>query len=130
MPSSVDNVARRKAARPNSVPGTPLSTSELMKREVAARAVVSKMKKPKFASEAEEADWYPAHPEYVEALFKQARAEGKLGRGNVAKILGFTTPVTIRLSQTDIAKAKLQAEKKGIGYQTYIKMLLHEALAK
>lgn len=38
--------------------------------------------------------------------------------------------VTIRLSNIEIARAKQQAEAKGLRYQTYIKMLLHEALAR
>jgi predicted DNA binding CopG/RHH family protein len=38
--------------------------------------------------------------------------------------------VTIRLSNQEIARAKQQAETKGLRYQTYIKMLLHEALAR
>ncbi len=38
--------------------------------------------------------------------------------------------VTIRLSNNEIARAKQQAEAKGLRYQTYIKMLLHEALGR
>ena len=38
--------------------------------------------------------------------------------------------VTIRLSNSEIARAEQQAEAKGLRYQTYIKMLLHEALAR
>ena len=38
--------------------------------------------------------------------------------------------VTIRLSDSEIAVARQQAEVKGLRYQTYIKMLLHEALAR
>jgi predicted DNA binding CopG/RHH family protein len=88
------------------------------------------IKKPKFASEAEEAAWYPANPDYVRQQLERAEAEGRAGHGTADKRLGLTTPVTIRLSQEDIEKARIQAEKKGIGYQTYMKILLHEALAK
>ena len=38
--------------------------------------------------------------------------------------------ITIRLSNNEIALARQQAEAKGLRYQTYIKMLLHEALAR
>jgi len=93
-------------------------------------ATISKIELPKFSSEEEEAAWYPAHPEYFEALFAQAEAEGRLVKGPVVKRSDMTTPITLRLSQGDIAKARVQAEKKGIGYQTYMKMLLHEALAQ
>jgi predicted DNA binding CopG/RHH family protein len=129
MPGSGDNVARRKTANSNGVSSPTLTRTQLVQKEVKARAVVSKLTKPKFASEAEEAAWYPAHPEYLEALFKQAAKEGKLGRGTAARILGFTKPVTIRLSEEDLEKSRVQAEKKGLRYQTYLKMLLHEALA-
>jgi uncharacterized protein (DUF4415 family) len=124
-----DNMVRRKDSRGDGIPRASLGITEKLQKEMRARAVVSKMKLPKFASEAEEADWYPAHPEFIEALFKQAEAEGKLGRGTIARIAGLTKPVTIRLSEEDIAKARVQAQKKGVGYQTYMKILLHEALA-
>jgi predicted DNA binding CopG/RHH family protein len=36
--------------------------------------------------------------------------------------------VTIRLSLADLARARKQAERRGLRYQTYVKMLLHQAL--
>ena len=39
-----------------------------------------------------------------------------------------TRSITIRLSRVEIETAKQQAASKGLKYQTYIKMLLHEAL--
>jgi predicted DNA binding CopG/RHH family protein len=36
--------------------------------------------------------------------------------------------VTIRLSLTDLERARRQAERRGLRYQTYVKMLLHQAL--
>ena len=92
------------------------------------KATADKIELPKFANEAEEAAWYPAHPEYVVALFERAEAEGRLVRGPVVKRSDLTTPITLRISQGDLEKAKAQAEKKGIGYQTYMKILLHKAL--
>jgi predicted DNA binding CopG/RHH family protein len=41
-----------------------------------------------------------------------------------------TRPVTLRLAATDIEAARALAAQKGIGYQTYVKMLLHEALRR
>jgi predicted DNA binding CopG/RHH family protein len=38
--------------------------------------------------------------------------------------------ITIRLANDELARARRQAEAKGLKYQTYIKMLLHEALAR
>jgi predicted DNA binding CopG/RHH family protein len=88
------------------------------------------IKKPKFASESEEAAWYPANPDYILQQFQLAEQEGRLRRGPVVKRSDMTTSVTLRISEGDLEKARAQAEKKGIGYQTYIKMLLHEALAQ
>ncbi|HEY1743068.1 MAG TPA: hypothetical protein VGG18_07875 [Granulicella sp.] len=86
---------------------------------------------PKFATEREEAEWWDANPNMVIELFERAEAEGKLTRGTTAKRLGLsTTATTIRLSNDDLAKARAQAETKGLRYQTYLKMLLHEALAQ
>jgi predicted DNA binding CopG/RHH family protein len=39
-------------------------------------------------------------------------------------------PVTIRLATEDIDTARGLAAQKGIGYQTYIKLLLREALQR
>jgi predicted DNA binding CopG/RHH family protein len=41
-----------------------------------------------------------------------------------------TQPVTMRLATQDIDTARGLAAQKGIGYQTYIKMLLREALRR
>lgn len=43
-------------------------------------------------------------------------------------VLAGSRPVTIRLSNSEIALAKKQAEAHGLKYQTYVKMLLHQAL--
>ena len=41
-----------------------------------------------------------------------------------------TKSVSVRLPVTDIERARKLAEKRGVGYQTVIKTLLHEALKK
>jgi predicted DNA binding CopG/RHH family protein len=41
-----------------------------------------------------------------------------------------TRPVTIRLSAPDVAMARRLSKTKAMPYQTYIKMLLHEALER
>jgi len=38
--------------------------------------------------------------------------------------------VALRIPAADLVLARKQAERKGLGYQTYIKSLLHQALAK
>lgn len=38
--------------------------------------------------------------------------------------------ITIRLGNRELALARRQAEAKGLKYQTYVKLLLHEGLAR
>jgi predicted DNA binding CopG/RHH family protein len=84
---------------------------------------------PDFASEAEEAAWWDSNQDELFKDFERAAAEGRLGRGTTARLAGIPT-TTIRLDPADIAMARAQAEKKGLKYQTYLKMILHEALLK
>jgi predicted DNA binding CopG/RHH family protein len=43
---------------------------------------------------------------------------------------GVTPPTTIRLAPEDISRARTLAERRGLRYQTYIKMLIHEGLER
>jgi predicted DNA binding CopG/RHH family protein len=65
----------------------------------------------------------------AEAAFAKEVYKGraKLNQKALA-ILAGSRPVTIRLANSEIALAKQQAEAKGLKYQTYMKMLLHESL--
>jgi predicted DNA binding CopG/RHH family protein len=75
---------------------------------------------PEFRSEAEEAEWWDRHQNLIsDLLLKHGR------RGAVP-----TRNVSIRLPLTDLERARTLAEQRGIGYQTVIKSLLHEALRK
>lgn len=89
-----------------------------------------KFDKPAFASEKEEAQWWPSQESKIADAFEKAAAEGRLQRGTVARRLGAIPPTTIRLDPADIARARQQAEQRGLKYQTYIKMLLHDALRR
>jgi len=101
---------------------------------------MSDLKLPKWADEAEEAKWWFENQDLISAEFEKAAAEGRLKRGGVRRLLaerGIPYPepqplptTTIRLDPEDIAKARAQAEKKGLRYQTYLKMIIHEALIK
>ena len=84
---------------------------------------------PEFKDEAEEARWWAENQNAVLDVFKSAAKDGTLGRGTLAR-RGLTPGVTIRLDPTDIELARTQAEVRGLRYQTYIKMVLHQALAK
>jgi predicted DNA binding CopG/RHH family protein len=57
------------------------------------------------------------------------RDRAAINRKAQAVLAAGSLQITIRLSNNQIALAKQQAEAKGLKYQTYIKMLLHEALA-
>jgi predicted DNA binding CopG/RHH family protein len=89
----------------------------------------ARLKIPKFASEAEEANWWFEHQDFMLEEFKRAAAEGRLGRGTMMR-QAQTPTTTIRLDQADISKARTAAAKRGLKYQTYLKMLIHEALEK
>jgi predicted DNA binding CopG/RHH family protein len=85
------------------------------------------LKKQSFKSEAEEAQWWDENQDDLAQEFEKAAAEGTLGRGTVAR-KGKTPTTTIRLDPEDISRARAQAELKGLRYQTYLKMLIHESL--
>ena len=88
---------------------------------------------PHFNSEKEEAEWWDKNPDFILQEFKRAKAEGRLGHGTAMKQVAerqAAKSTTIRLDEGDLARAKRQAESKGLRYQTYLKMLLHDALQK
>lgn len=87
------------------------------------------LKTPDFQSEREEAEWYDTHEGDILAQFKQAAKDGTLGRGTLAR-RGQTAATSIRLNTSDIEMAKVLAEKRGIGYQTYLKMIIHQHLVQ
>ena len=82
---------------------------------------------PLFKNEEEEACWWDSNQAMLLDAFKEAAADGTLGRGTLAK-RGQTPTITIRLPTADIDLARQQAEQRGLRYQTYLKMLIHEAL--
>jgi predicted DNA binding CopG/RHH family protein len=89
--------------------------------------MLEELKNKTFANEAEEAAWWEAHEDELAGEFEKATAEGSVGIGTVAKRAALPT-TTIRLDPADIAKAREQAADRGLRYQTYLKMIIHEAL--
>ena len=90
-------------------------------------------------TEAEEARWIEENQDRLLKLFEQAGAEGALRIGG--KSVGITISkksetlrrppsqkVMLRIPNGDLDRARRHAGTKGIGYQTYIKMLLREGL--
>ena len=75
---------------------------------------------PEFRTEAEEAAWWDRHQSLIaDLLLKHGR------RGAVP-----TRSISVRLPVTDIERAQKLGAKRGVGYQTVIKTLLHEALKR
>jgi predicted DNA binding CopG/RHH family protein len=89
---------------------------------------MKKLIAPKFQSEAEEAKWWDDHMDVVGENLLEAMKKGIAHRGGPAALLRETRNITIRIANSDIERARKFAERKGIGYQTYIKMLLREGL--
>jgi len=88
-----------------------------------------------FKSETEEAEWWAKNQDLIADRFEQARASGKLGKGTVARVAGerakkagASPTIAIRLAEDDLARARVLAAAKGPRYQTYLKMLIHQAL--
>ncbi|MBL8295672.1 MAG: hypothetical protein JNN08_27750 [Bryobacterales bacterium] len=90
---------------------------------------------PKFVNEAQEADWW-ASQEGRE--FVKQKAAGAVKKGSAPKgssLVGqfnkvASVQIALRLPEPDVAKARELAARKGIGYQTLLKMLVHEGLRR
>ncbi len=81
--------------------------------------------------EAEEAKWWDDHRRMAEQELIKAIRDGTAQRGaaqRLAKQSRASKNITIRMPVDDIERARRLADRKGLGYQTYMKMLLHEAL--
>jgi predicted DNA binding CopG/RHH family protein len=96
-----------------------------------AKAKLKQAVIPKFSSEAEEAAWWDAHRSEIEAEIRQrikqkrpATLDSLLHREKPSQ------PITLRIATKDLETARRLAARKGIGYQTYLKMLLREALVE
>jgi predicted DNA binding CopG/RHH family protein len=81
---------------------------------------------PKFRNADEEATWWESREGKRAAteLLKRAAQSGKLQRRSAP-----LKTISMRLPVADVEAQELAA-RKGLPYQTYIKMLLHEALQK
>jgi hypothetical protein len=89
--------------------------------------MAQKLEVPQFASEAEEARWWFEHQDAVADEFERAEQEGKLGHGTVARRAGLVGDALV-LEPEDAERARVQAERRGLTYQEYVKMVLHQAL--
>lgn len=90
---------------------------------------------PKFVNEEEEANWWAGRQgrEFVKQKSAGPPKKGTAPQGSrLVGQLNRTTSVQIalRLPEPDVAKARELATRKGIGYQTLLKMLVHEGLRR
>ncbi|MGD0499556.1 MAG: hypothetical protein ABSC23_14090 [Bryobacteraceae bacterium] len=100
---------------------------------------MAKKKLMEMKAEAEEARWFEDNQDRLLRLFEQAEKDGALRVGG--KSVGITLSkktetvrkapsqkVMLRIPSDDISRARHLAADRGIGYQTYIKMLLRAGL--
>ena len=90
---------------------------------------------PKFKNESAEADWWAsaegrafAHQRSLENQAKGVKLKGSSVLEGM--IRERSTQIALRIPNEDLAAAKKLAERKGIGYQTLIKMIVHEGLTR
>lgn len=90
---------------------------------------------PKFVTEAQEADWW-ASREGRDFVKQKVAGAGKKRDAPVGSRLvrqlnkAASIQIALRLPEPDVAKARELAMQKGIGYQTLLKMLVHEGLRR
>jgi predicted DNA binding CopG/RHH family protein len=85
---------------------------------------------PKFTSESEDTRWHDRHRLQLESAMARRIKEGSTLTLREAMARAKLRPVTIRLATEDIDTARKLAAQKGVGYQTYIKLLLRQALKR
>lgn len=88
---------------------------------------------PRFANEEEEARWWASAA--GRRFLKAQPARGKTAPRRESKLVaklarGNSVQIALRLASPDLAKAREIAERKGIGYQTLLKMIVHEGLRR
>jgi len=74
-------------------------------------------------------DLVAAETDFAKQIYKDRAAVNKKAQEVMSAMTAGSRQITIRMDNREIALARQQAEAKGLKYQTYIKMLLHEALA-
>ncbi|MBV8706354.1 MAG: hypothetical protein JO182_08255 [Acidobacteriaceae bacterium] len=94
-----------------------------------------KVNMPVFKSESEEADWWASRE--GRELVKQgsAKLEARKAKPKGSPLVASlnrknSIQIALRVPETDLVEARRIAERKGIGYQTLLKMLLHEGLQR
>jgi len=90
---------------------------------------------PVFERESDEADWWASGEgrAFVNQKSAESMSKGKKSQGSPL-VEGLnksgSVQIALRLPEADLAAARRIATRKGIGYQTLLKMLLHEGLQR
>jgi predicted DNA binding CopG/RHH family protein len=93
---------------------------------------MKKLTVPKFANKGDEARWWDDHMRVVGENLMEAIKKQTVQRGTAQRLVAEAREsknITIRMPVADLERARRLSARKGLGYQTYMKMLLHEALA-
>jgi hypothetical protein len=90
---------------------------------------------PRFANAEEEANWWASRQGREFVKQKSAASSKTSGSPKGSRLVrrlkrGATVQIALRLPEPDIEKARELALRKGIGYQTLLKMLVHEGLRR
>jgi hypothetical protein len=94
----------------------------------------AKIETPQFKTESREADWWASAEgrAFLKKKSKESRTTGIEPAGSrlVARANRGSTQIALRLPAADLEQARKIAERKGIGYQTLLKMLVHQGLER
>ena len=88
---------------------------------------------PRFATEAEEAEWWDQHMDEAGGKLLEAMRDATVHRGGPVAILRERrekAAVSISLSKADIRRAQTRAAEKGVDVESYIADLVHRALQR
>ncbi len=90
---------------------------------------------PVFKSESDEADWWASAEgrRFIKQKSAEAARNKKEYEGSplIARLNKTSSvQIALRVPEADLAQARRLATRKGIGYQTLLKMLLHEGLQR
>ncbi|MGA2113843.1 MAG: CopG family antitoxin [Bryobacteraceae bacterium] len=91
------------------------------------------IQQPKFANEDEESTWWASRQGRDFLKQKSAEPQKRVAKGSllVARLSrAASVQIALRLPGPDVEKARELATRKGIGYQTLLKMLVHEGLRR
>jgi hypothetical protein len=98
-----------------------------------SKAMKKTIKPPTFTNEDEEATWWASRQgrEFLKQKSAEPQRKGAKGSRLVGQLnRAPSVQIALRLPGPDVEKARELATRKGIGYQTLLKMLVHEGLQR